>query len=239
MRYLLPFLLFFATLLSAGDGPRSVTTTLTDVKANSAVAKGVHLPVGVSGIVVHHYDQTHAAIVSSAFVTGDDPKGTTLKLVPYRGLRQPNLPTVKTPPSDGDTVILGYLYDRVAPIVPNEKSFETARRRFGNLTLIHPDLIAAELAKDKTPIPDKAHLQRACEKFSLGLVMFMFSDGTDFIDCISWKRVAHSDVASVDPKQFKQPFYNRFEKIPSPFYSWGEHKITDFDRFYKKMESQR
>ena len=239
MRYLLSLLLFFTTLLSAGNGPRSVTATLADVRTNSAVAQGVHLPVGVSGIVVHHYDRTHAAIVSSAFVTSDTQKGSALKLVPYRGLHQPNLPTVKTPPADGDTVILGYLYDRVAPIVPNEKSFELARKTFRNLTLIHPDLVAAELAKDKTPIPDKAHLQRACEKFSLGLVMFMFSDGTDFIDCVSWKRVAHSDTASVDTKNFKQPFYNRFEEIPAPIYSFGEHKIADFDRFYKKMESQR
>ena len=239
MRYLIPLLLFFVTLSAASEGPRSVTTTISDLNGNSAVAKGVHLPVGVSGIVVHHYDQTHAAIVSSAFVTGDTMTGSELKLVPYRGLRQPKLPTIKTRPANGDTVILGYLYDRVAPIVPNEKSFELARQAFRNLTLIHPDLIAAELAKDKTPIPDKAHLQQACEKFSLGLVMFMFSEGTDFIDCISWKRVAHSDTASVDAKNFKQPFYNRFEEIPTPFYSFGEHKIADFDRFYKKMESQR
>ncbi len=239
MRSITFLLLFLTSFLLADSSPRSVTSRLSHVDGQTAIAQGVHLPTGVSGIVIHHYDQTHAAIVSSAFVIGDTTAGAKLKLLPYQGLRQPKLPTIKTHPADGDTVILGYLYDRVAPIVPNEKSFELARQTFRNLTLIHPDLIAAELAKDKTPIPDKAHLQQACEKFSLGLVMFMFSDGTDFIDCVSWKRVAHTDTASVDAKNFKQPFYNRFEEIPTPFYSFGEHKIADFDHFYKKMESQR
>ncbi|WP_457597655.1 plasminogen-binding N-terminal domain-containing protein [Hydrogenimonas sp.] len=227
-----------AALLAAAE-PRSVTATLTAVTNQSATADAGPLPKGVSGIVLHHYDQTHAAIVATVFVTSSGRGSSTLKLLPYQGLHNPNLPNVKTRPQEGDTVILGYLYDRVLPIVPNQKSFELARRSFPKLHIIHPDLVAAELAKEKSPIPTREIFQRTCEKFNLGIVMILFSDGTDFIDCVSWQKVGHADVAAVDPKDFKQPFFNRFEEIPSPFYDWGEHKIENFDRFYKEMESAR
>ena len=238
IRLLLTTLAMASALLAAQE-PRTERGTLAHVQGQSAEVALSGIPKGVSGIVVHSYDKTHKAIVASVFVTGSEEGITRLKLLPYRGLEQPNLPTVKTPPQNGDLVILGYLYDRVLPVVPNEKSFALAKRSFPKFRLIHPDLMAAELAKDKSPIPSKEHFQRMCEKFSLGLVLFMFRDGTDFVDCVSWERVGHADVASVDPKDFKQPFYNRFEKIPSPFYDWSEHKIEDFDKFYKALEKKK
>jgi len=228
-----------AALLAAAGEPHTETGKLTEVTGQSAVVDVGPLPSGVSGIVLHHYDQTHAAIVASVFVTRSGEGSTTLRLLPFRGLHNPNLPTVKTPPQKGDTVILGYLYDRVLPIVPNQKSLERARASFKKLQIIHPDLVAAELAKAKSPLPTKALLQRTCEKFDLGIVMIMFSDGTDFLDCISWEKVGHAEIAAADPKDFKQPFFNRFEKIPAPFYDWSEHKIENFDRFYKKLESKQ
>ena len=237
IRLLLTILTMAASLTA--QEPRTERGTLIHVEGHSAEVALAGIPEGVSGIVVHSYDATHKAIVASVFVTGSKGNFTKLKLVPYRGLRQPNLPTIKTAPQNGDLVILGYLYDRVLPVVPNEKSFVLAKRSFPKLRLIHPDLMAAELAKDKSPIPTKEHFQRMCEKFSLGLVLLMFHDGTDFVDCISWKKVGHADVASVDPKHFKQPFYNRFEEIPSPFYDWSEHKIENFDAFYKSLEKRK
>ncbi|WP_456451419.1 plasminogen-binding N-terminal domain-containing protein [Hydrogenimonas sp.] len=238
IRHLLAFFAL-AALLMAGAEPRTETGTLESVSGETATVGVGPVPKGVSGIVVHYYDQTHAAIVSSAFVTESGEGRTTLKLVPYRGLRNPNLPNVKTPPQKGDLVILGYLYDRVLPIVPNQKSLEHAHASFPKLHIIHPDIVAAELAKEKSPIPAREIFQNACEKFNLGIVMIMFSDGTDFLDCVSWVKVGHADVAAVDPQEFKQPFFNRFEEIPSPFYDWSEHKIENFDRFYKRLESEK
>ena len=238
IRLLLTTMAMTASLLAARE-PRTEQGTLSNVQGHTAEVALSGIPKGVSGIVVHSYDATHKAIVASAFVTGSKEGVTQLKLVPYRGLEQPNLPNVKTPPQNGDLVILGYLYDRVLPVVPNEKSFALARRSFSKFRLIHPDLMAAELAKEKSPIPNRKHFRRMCEKFSLGLVLFMFRDGSDFIDCVSWEKVGHADVASVDPKDFKQPFYNRFEEIPSPFYDWSEHKIEDFDKFYKDLEKKK
>ena len=227
------------TALTAGGEPRTVTTTLENVKGDRATVSVGDIPVGVSGIVIHAYDQTHKAIVASVVVTERGETTTTLKLLPYKGLEQPNLPTIKTEAQNGDTVILGYLYDHVLPIVPNQKSFEIAKESFPKLRLIHPDIFAAELAKDKSPLPYKDHFQKMCEKMHLGIVMFMFKDGTDFIDCVSWVKVGESTVTSVDADQFKQPFFNRFEEIPTAFYDWTEYKVHDFDRFYKKLEKEK
>ena len=226
-------------LLTASEKPQARTGTLSKVADGKAVTDIADVPIGVSGIVIHSYDENHRAIIASVIVTGTASDGTQLKVLPYRGLTQPKLPTVKTPPTVGDKVILGYLYDRVLPIVPNEKTYVKAKASFPSLHFVHPDLMAAELAKDKSPIPEKIHFQHMCEKFHLGIVMFMFSDGTDFLDCVSWSKVAHNPAASIDAKHFDQPFYNRFKQIPSPFYDWGEHKINDFDRFYKRLEVQQ
>ena len=236
-RYLLPFFLL-AALLYGGAEPRTERAKITRVTGQTALIDRGGIPKGISGIVLHHYDQTHAAIVASAVVTHSGPDTSELKLLPYQSLHQPNLPTVKTPPQQGDTVILGYLYDRVLPIVPNQQSLEEAHRRFPKLRIIHPDLVAAELAKEKEPLPHRPILQRTCEKFHLGLVMIMFSDGTDFLDCVSWQKVGHADVKAVDPKDFKEPFYNRFKSIPTAFYDFGEYHIADYDRYYHALEKE-
>jgi hypothetical protein len=232
-------LLTFTALLFAAAEPRSVTTTISAIEGDAATVPVGDIPTGVSGIVLHHYDQTHAAIVASVSVIASDHGSTRLKLLPFKGLAHPKLPDIKTKPQKGDTVILGYLYDRVLPIVPNQLSLEHARESFPRLHIIHPDLVAAELAKEKSPMPSKEILQKSCEKFNLGIVMIMFSDGTDFLDCISWVQVGHADVTAVEPEKFKQPFFNRFGEIPTAFYDWGEYHIENFDRYYRKLEREK
>ncbi|WP_456380946.1 plasminogen-binding N-terminal domain-containing protein [Hydrogenimonas sp.] len=238
IRYILAFLAFTTLLLASGE-PRSVTTTLQTPRGEEATVPVGGIPEGVSGIVVHAYDATHKAIVASVTVTESGETSSRVRLLPFKGLEQPNLPTIGTKPREGDTVILGYLYDRVLPIVPNLKSLEKAKESFPKLHLIHPDLFAVELAKEKSPLPYRKDFRKMCEKMHLGLVMFMFEDGTDFIDCISWVKVGSSDVASVDASKFKQPFFNRFEEIPSAFYDWSEYRIENFDRFYRKLERKK
>jgi hypothetical protein len=233
----LPFLLTLS--LCAMDKPKTVTTTLYEIQKNHATIQGVHLPVGTSGIVIHRYDEKHRAIVASAVTVMSNENGTTIELLPYRGLMHSKLPTIKTEPQNGDTVILGYLYDRILPIVPNKASFEKAKEAFTNLTLIHPDLFAVELAKEKQPLPQKRHFQRMCEKMHLGLVLFMFQDGSDFIDCVSWKKVGHVDLKSVDGEHFKSPFFHRFNAIPSAPFDWSNHTMNQFDQYYKKLEKKR
>jgi hypothetical protein len=237
-RVILPLLAALA-LWSAQIEPQTVETEIASLNADEAVVPVGDIPEGVSGIVIHRYNEEHSAIVSAAVVTRSGAEETRLALKPWRGLVQPNLPTVKTRPQKGDKVILGYLYDRVLPIVPNQKSYEFAKEQFTSLHFLHPDLFAAELSKAKNPLPTKEDVQLTCEKFHLGIVMFMFKDHSDFIDCVSWKRVARSPEGAIDPNAFKQPFYNRFERIHTAFYDWGDHNITDFDRYYQKLENAR
>ena len=235
IRLLFTLLLLCVSAWSA-EAPKTRTGALTAVNGQTAVCDIGDVPAGVSGIVIHRYDDRHAAIVASVIVQSADAKSATLRLLPYEGLRQPNLPTIKTKPQVGDKVILGYLYDRVLPIVPNQVSFEKAKKSFPRLSLIHPDIVAAELAKEKSPLPDRAVLSRTCEKFSLGIIMIMFKDGTDFLDCISWKKLASSPVTSENPDHFKQPFFHRFDTIPTAIYDWGDYTLKTFDDYYRKLE---
>jgi len=232
----LPFLLIAS--LYAMEEPQTVTAVLHDVQKNRAVIDLSHLPIGTSGIVIHRYDEKHRAIVASAVTVTSDKNSTTIELLPYRGLEHPKLPTIKTQPQHGDRVILGYLYDRILPIVPNKASFEKAREAFPNRTLIHPDLFAVELANEKQPLPQKRHFQRMCEKMHLGLVLFMFQDGSDFIDCVSWKKVGHVDLQSVDGEHFKSPFFHRFTSIPSSPFDWNDYTMNSFDQYYKRLEKK-
>ncbi len=237
MKQLLILLSILAFTLAA-PVPATVHGTIHDVTAKRATSDLADLVPGMSGIVVHAYDDTHRAIVASAVVVSSSADGSQLKLSTFKGLRQPRLPEIKTKPADGDTVILGYLYDRVLPIVPNQASFEKAKNALNDLTLIHPDLFAARLAEEKNPRPTKSSIQKMCRQMHLGLVLFMFDNGSDFIDCTSWKRVAHTDLKADNPKKFKQPFYHRFDSIPGGFFDWSDYTIHDYDAYYRKLEKK-
>ena len=238
LRFMLIALIASMTLSVADEAPKPRTGTLLSVEGDTAVTDIADIPVGVSGIVIHRYDKSHAAIVASVMVTQSDSAQSRHELLPYKGLEQPRLPTVKTRPIAGDRVILGYMYDRVLPIVPNQKSLEKAKKSFPYLNIIHPDLVAAELAKEKSPLPNRKVLQHTCEKFDLGLVMIMFADRTDFLDCISWTRLKTSSIKADDPDQFKQPFFHRFDALPTAFYDWSEYKMQSFDKFYARLEKK-
>ena len=237
IRLLFALVFLFSAAWSA-EAPKTRTGALTAVDGKTAACDIGDVPAGVSGIVIHRYDDRHAAIVASVIVQNADAQSATLRLLPYEGLKQPNLPTVKTKPRVGDKVILGYLYDRVLPIVPNQISFEKAKKSFPQLSLIHPDIVAAELAKEKSPLPARQLLQHTCEKFDLGLVMIMFADRTDFLDCISWARLKTSSLKAEDPDRFKQPFFHRFDALPTAFYDWSKYKMESFDKFYARLEKK-
>ncbi|WP_456322601.1 plasminogen-binding N-terminal domain-containing protein [Hydrogenimonas sp.] len=237
MKQLMIFLSIF-TLAIAAPIPTATNVQIRDVSEKSAVVDSADLIPGMSGIVIHTYDDKHSAIVATAIVTSSNTERSDLKLLKFEGLRQPRLPDIKTRPANGDTAVLGYLYDRILPIAPNQESFEKAKNTLADLTLIHPDIFATQLAQEKNPRPTKRSIQKFCQKMHLGLVMIMLKDGSDFIDCISWKKIARTKMKAVNPKKFKQPFYHRFESIPGGFFDWSDYKIYNYDRYYKKLEKK-
>jgi len=237
LRTFLSLFILFLSILSADVIPSRTVTTLQEVSKNKGIVAAGNLTEGISGIVIRRFDEKHEAIIATAVLTSSTEKRSEVELKPFTQLSQHKLPTVKAEPESGDKVVLGYLYDRVLPIVPNGVSFQKAKESFSGLTLIHPDLFAVELASERDALPHRNNFRKMCEKQHIGLVMFMFKDGTDFIDCISWKRVAKSDVTAVSD-ELSAPFYNRFGTIEPPFYDFSSYELKDFDKFYKRVEGE-
>ncbi len=236
-RYFLAFLIFFKMVTNAGTLPSQTTATLQETTKKEGFVTTGNLPEGMSGIVIRQFDDRHEAIIAVAVVKRAEENRSKVEFFPFTALFQPNLPTIKAKPESGDKVVFGYLYDRVLPITPNVESYKKAKNSFKDLVLIHPDLFAVELAGDRDALPHKNNFQKMCRKQHIGLVMFMFKDGSDFIDCISWKRVAHSEVKASDGK-VESPFYNRFGEIEPHFYDFSSYKLENFDKFYKQVEKE-
>jgi len=73
---------------------------------------------------------------------------------------------------------------------------------------------------------------------SIGLILFVFKDGSDFIDCNSWQKIYHTNFSSTEGETVK-PFYNRVGEISTPFYDWSDHTLGDFDTYYKNLENKK
>ncbi|WP_457595571.1 plasminogen-binding N-terminal domain-containing protein [Hydrogenimonas sp.] len=237
LRLLTLLIVSYSTLLLSAPVPKQVTTTLQEVTKGGGIVPEGGLPEGMSGIVIRTFDENHEAIVATAVVTKSDADRSEVALKPFTALFQPRLPTIKAQPRNGDRVVLGYLYDRLLPIVPNARSFEKAKKSLKGFTLAHPDLFAVELASERDALPHRNNFQKICTKLHLGLVMFMFKDRSDFIDCNSWKRVAQSDLGAAEG-ELVAPFYNRFGPIEAPFYDFSNYELTDFDGYYGKVEEE-
>ncbi|WP_457593301.1 plasminogen-binding N-terminal domain-containing protein [Hydrogenimonas sp.] len=237
LRLFLVFLTFFAATLFAGTLPSQTAATLLETTGKEGVVNIGNLPKGMSGIVIHSFDDNHEAIVALATVTESEAGRSKVRFSPFTALSNPKLPTLKAEPQSGDRVILGYLYDRVLPIVPNGRSLKKAKESFGDLDFVHPDLFAVELASERDALPHRNNFQKICTKLHLGLVMFMFKEGTDFIDCVSWEKVAQSETGAAEG-ELTPPFYNRFGEIEPPFYDFSDYKLKNFDKFYKQVEKE-
>ncbi|SFP82397.1 plasminogen-binding N-terminal domain-containing protein [Hydrogenimonas thermophila] len=231
-------LIFTTSMIFSANLPQPVTATLDSVENNKVTILQGNLTPGMSGIVIHKYDETHEAIVATAEVEKSNGSQTTLLLSKFEAIQNKNLPNIKTKPQKGDRIILGQLYNRVLPIVPNQATFQKVKESFSNFMIVHPDIFAVELSKDKKPLPEVKDFRKVCKKMNIGLVMFVFKDGSDFIDCNSWKKIYHTDISYVEGETV-EPFYNRIGEIPEPIFDWSSYKLGNFDAYYQNLEKRR
>ena len=228
-------LVFSASVVFASNFPKPVAATIDSVEGSKATISKGDLTLGMSGIVIHKYDETHKAIVATAQVQSSSKLQTTLLLSKFDSLQNEKLPNIKTKPQKGDSVLLGELYNRVLPIVPNQETLQRVKEELTNFMIVHPDIFATELSKDKRPLPKVEDFQNMCRKMNIGLVMFVFKDESSFIDCNSWVKVFHKNLGYAKGKTV-EPFYNRIGKIAEPIFDWSNYKLGNFDEYYKRLE---
>ncbi len=227
--------IFSALSLFADFNPAIYKTTLDEVTQNSAKVKDRNITVGSSGIVLHSFDDKHKTIIAKAEVTSKDGETLNISFSKFDRLVQKALPDYVIKPSKGDILILNYLYNRVLPITPNEKSFKEFKEKFSSFDIVHPDLFAADLFIEKEPLPSKRDFQANCIKNDYGLLFFNIEKRGYFVDCSSFKILDTVSLSS-DINTTKKPFYNRIPQIKSSLGGIiGESDIGDYDRYYKKM----
>ncbi len=204
------------------------------IKGDRAIIDPVQMPVGSSGIVVHHFDDEHSTIVARAIlVKSDEVQFTT-----FKALAQPNLPKPKLLPQVGDEVIIGYLYDRAIAIAPNFQLYSQITRTLP-LDWIHPDLFAAELAKTKHPAPTKEDFENFCDKFALAKVVIALKNEAKVLDCYTFTTLKSLPLAG-ETNVTKLPFYTRINKISGSLFDFfGSNEINNYYSYYTKLTEQK
>ena len=60
--------IFSASIVFASNFPQPATATIDSIENNKAIISQGNLTPGMSGIVIHEYDETHKAIIATAQV---------------------------------------------------------------------------------------------------------------------------------------------------------------------------
>lgn len=225
MRGLVIAFLFATALLSA---------QIQQLKKGGAIIESVDWPVGTSGIVVHHFDDEHSTIIARAILV----KPNEIHFGTFKALAQPNLPKPKLLPQVGDEVILGYLYDRGLIIAPNFQTYNELAQHL-DLEWLHPDLFAAELAKEKHPAPTREDFENFCDKFALAKVVIALQKEAKVLDCYSFATLQTIPIVN-ESNETKLPLYTRINKISGSLFDFfGSSEIDNYYSYYKRLTERK
>jgi hypothetical protein len=223
---LLALLTLLLLPLFGGFFPNTVQTTVKSVSENQITMRHSFPVNGMSGVIVHRYKNGQKAITKAVVQTAK----STLQSLTNPIVLHENMPTIKTAVTPGDKVIGGYLYHNVLLLAPDTKTYSKITRQY-HKHWIHPDLYATYLAKHGEDIPTKENLAAFARQYHVGLIYIVGSENSRLLDPISGKIVSNKRAETNLPEEPKFPFYSRFEKLSSGFFS------TDTGDYYKTMDS--
>lgn len=187
-------------------------TTITNVTPSTATINIGNLKVGQSGIVRHRYENKKAIIISDAYVISSSKESSTIKFIPFLGLKQNAIPTTNRKPQNGDSFVLNYLYDSSLLIAPDSTSFRAVRLKFSKQNFQHSDMFGAYLKIEQQPLPSKEMIQNFAIQEDLGTI-FMVIDNKIYI--LDTKTFIILDVRNLLylHEEEQMPFYTRIENI--------------------------
>ena len=199
--------------LFAGFFPNTVQTSIKSADAN-AIKLNSNFPVnGMSGVVIHAYENGLNAITSRIAQTSSDGSA---QLINADVIQHDALPTIKTPVKPGDKVIGGYLYNNVLVLAPDADSYAKVVKSY-NKKWIHPDLFALYLSVEGDDRPTKENLSDFARKYQVGLVYIIRKDADVLMDPISGKIIAQKSSSALPPEG-QYPFYMRFGTLKSGWF---------------------
>lgn len=213
-------------------------TTLETVHKNRAsIPDSPLISVGSSGIVIHRFDESSSTIIARATVLAKDGVKALLDLTPYDALEQNTFPKAEIIPNNGDEVILNYLYNRALIVTPNYKNFKIITDYFTDIDWIHPDILAASLAKAHIPNPDPDKFKEMCTVNLNGLILFNVGEKGYFTDCISFKILKTITLPALEEgDDIILPFYSRVSSnIQQSIFVRKGAEVNDYDAHYKAL----
>jgi len=199
--------------LLAGFFPQTVHTSIKSVNGSSIMLKSKFPSNGMSGVVVHAYDNGLTAITSRITQVSSDGATT---LIDADIIHHDELPTIKTPVKAGDKVIGGYLYNNILLLAPDADTYAKIVKA-NHKKWIHPDLFALYLSVEGEDKPTKENLAHFAKKYQIGLIYLVRKDTAVLLDPISGKIVSQKSISNT-PAQGQYPFYMRFEKLESGWF---------------------
>jgi len=215
------------TLLSlplvANFFPSTVHTSIKSVNGNNIILSKAFVANGMSGVVIHSYDNGINAITSR--ITQTSSMGDTT-LVSADIIHHDELPTIKTAVQAGDKVIGGYMYQNVLVLAPDADSYTRVTKSY-NKKWIHPDLFALYLSVEGENKPTRENLSHFAKKYQVGLVYIIRKDTAVLFDPISGKVISQKAVSNL-PAGGQFPFYMHFEQLESGWFG-GSTKGNYYD----------
>jgi hypothetical protein len=205
------------TLLSlplvANFFPSTVHTSIKTVNGNNIMLSKAFTANGMSGVVIHSYDNGINAITSRITQTSSDGATT---LVSADIIHHEELPTIKTAVQNGDKVIGGYMYQNVLVLAPDADSYTKVIKSY-NKKWIHPDLFALYLSVEGEDKPTKENLSHFAKKYQVGLVYIIRKNAAVLFDPISGKVISQKAVSGL-PAKGQFPFYMHFDQLESGWF---------------------
>ncbi|KIM11005.1 MAG: hypothetical protein KU37_07795 [Sulfuricurvum sp. PC08-66] len=225
MRFFLFSMVMISTILASNAAlVERVSGKTFEVKAQGAV--------GMSAVVMRTIGN-YESIIASAQVVEAKEDTLTLKTTPFEALAQGALPSYEAPVAEGDTVYLGWMYERVLLIAPTVSSYTQLSSDTQKL-FTHSDMFAAFLSKIGHPSPLKEDFQTFCRTYDLGLLQFAIAQKLYEVDCNTFAVVASHDIEEAKGEKML-PFYSRVQSIDANWWGEGSARIKEFERYYLEL----
>ena len=235
--FLVVCLFFFGSFAHAQSFFKEFKTkVLESNETQLIIADSPEFIVGASGIVSHKFDEKTTSIIARVDVVSKDGKKAVLRVEKFDMLAQGAFPDSGIKPVVGDEVTINYLYDRALIVTPNQSVYTQVTKEFNTITWIHPDIVAAYLAKLYRPNPDKAIFQQACYQNAASIIFFGIENKGFFVDCHNFRILKSIDVKNDGDIQL--PFYSRVKNIESSWFNWSSSKIADYNNYYAYLLGQ-
>jgi len=215
----------------------NIQTTIESVDKDIAKAYSKEAKIGMSGVIIHTFNNSQEAIIGKATVKEKSTSGElTLKVIPYKPTAQRSLPFGRKSAVAGDKVILGYAYNRAMIISQDDQTFQKIKNRH-NREWIHPDIFATQLSSKAEATPTKESFNLFCQVHTVGLLYIHLNDTLYTVDCSNFNVLESLAFDKSDGDDMK-PFYNRIGEIHSSMLGWlniGSQEIADYKSHYTSL----